>query len=66
MKQQKITVNVEIATDEQYCDDECDYVRVGVGFARCQLFQATLQKFLGGGPLRCNDCLAAEKGLTRE
>lgn len=52
MTQLKITVRVEIATDNNYCDDECQYVRELADSGRCQLFQATLSKCLGGGPLR--------------
>ena len=64
MTEKTINVPARIVTDEQYCGEECQYLRSARGF--CQLFQADLGRCLGGGPLRCNDCLACEKGMKPE
>ena len=64
MTEKIITVPARIVTDEQYCGEECQYLRGARGF--CQLFQADLSRCLGGGPLRCNDCLASERGIQPE
>ena len=64
MTEKTINVPAVIVADEKYCGEDCKYLRGARGF--CQLFQADLSRCLGGGPLRCNDCLASEAGMNPE
>lgn len=70
----KITVPVTIQTDDKYCDEWCMQLRgvretisftamrrLVLGPYRCALFDAPIERCLGGGPLRCPSCLQAEK-----
>lgn len=70
----KVSVPVTIVTDDKYCDEWCmhlrgeretisytDMRRLVLGPYRCALFDAPIERCLGGGPLRCAACLEAEK-----
>lgn len=54
----KIFVQVEISVDAQYCHKCSHMENCPPG---CRLFKAPLRLCLGGGPLRCEECLEAEK-----
>ena len=67
----KLTVTVtrtaEISTDGNYraCTEKeyCQHLHgvFSVPVARCELFKKKLQRCLGGGPLRCVECLEAQR-----
>lgn len=70
----KITVPVTIVTDDKYCDEWCMQLRgeretisftaqrrLVLGPYRCALFEAPIERCLGGGPLRCGACVEATK-----
>jgi len=61
-----ITVETEIKTEDgKYCATDprsCGYLRyAGCGEYRCDLFNRILNRCLGGGPLRCKECVEAER-----
>ncbi len=64
-----IKAPVEIVTDVKYCDKDCAYFETGGHYkshscrwpSMCNLFMLELDNCLGGGPLRCQACLEAEK-----
>jgi hypothetical protein len=62
MSAQKINVSVEIGTDDHYCH-KCRWLEQCP--PGCRLFHVFLKLCLGGGPLRCPECEAAEKA-TKE
>jgi len=62
----KITMKTDISTDGKYCDttrlEMCAYIHSAFSERpRCDLFNKALKTCLGGGPLRCDDCLEAER-----
>ena len=66
----KVSVTVEmktdISTDGKYCDttqlEMCAHLSNAFSERpRCDLFNKALKTCLGGGPLRCDDCLEAER-----
>jgi len=62
MKKFEINVNVEISTDEKYCD-RCQFNHENdKGFFYCELFQDSLKPFRTKVK-RCRDCLEHEAGL---
>lgn len=59
-----ITVCVEIKPEDRYCDEACFYFKPAPSISMpsfCRLFGRPCEHCLGGGPLRCEACLAAEK-----
>lgn len=63
-----ITVSADIVVDDKYCDEACHYHKPAPSIsipAWCRLFGRPCEHCLGGGPLRCEACLEAEK-QTRE
>ena len=59
MNKLTVLVPTKIITEEKYCDVMCPQL---VAYKPCCLaFEKQLDTCLGGGPLRCEDCLEAEK-----
>lgn len=62
-KDQIIPVSVEIGTDGRYCHlcrwmEQCP--------PGCRLFNMRIKHCLGGGPLRCGECMEAEKSAKEK
>lgn len=69
MSELTIQVSVSIKTDDRYCDEACPYFRASPSIALpawCVLFGRPCEHCLGGGPLRCAECLEAEKKAGEE
>ena len=63
MSAQKINVSVEIGTDDHYCH-KCRWLEICP--PGCRIFRKNLQRCLGGGSLRCAECLEAEQKTKEE
>ena len=64
-----IRVTVTIKTDDRYCDENCHYHKPAPSIAFpawCRLFGRPCEHCLGGGPLRCPECEAAEKATKKK
>ena len=70
MSRQTITISIrtEISTEDKYCGCDASQLELcahlGKAFSdkpHCHLFGKALRTCLGGGPLRCDDCLEAER-----
>lgn len=71
--EQEVNVKLKIITDGKYCGIDyetghCDFFPPGeVGLTSCILFRwQPLERCLGGGPLRCAECVAATNGIQEE
>ena len=51
----------KIKTDGKWCDTKCFYLTAGVDAWFCKKFERIIRFCLGGGPLRCAECLKGDK-----
>jgi heme oxygenase len=58
-----ITIRIKIAADDKYCH-HCRWLEACP--PGCRLLSHNLYRCLGGGILRCKECLEAEKAVTTE
>ena len=56
----KVTVTTDIEVEGKYCAASCRHLR-GARPAECALWPRMLNRCLGGGPLRCSECLAVKQ-----
>lgn len=56
----RVIVTTDIEVEDKYCAMTCRHLR-GARPAECALWPQKLERCLGGGPLRCAECLIAEK-----
>ena len=56
----KVAVTTDIEVEGRYCAASCRHLR-GARPTECALWSQKLERCLGGGPLRCAECLEAEK-----
>lgn len=48
----------KILTDDKYCDTRCSFLKERVKTWWCSRFLQEIFPCLGGGPLRCDACIA--------
>lgn len=63
MDKVKIAVMIEVSSDPKYCE-RCDWKENCP--PGCRFFKTALRLCLGGGALRCEECLQAESDTKGE
>ena len=61
-----VMMHTDICADGKYCEtsqpERCGYLEYpAYAKIRCDLFDKNLKSCLGGGPLRCEGCIEAER-----
>lgn len=54
----EVTVITNVESEGKYCATSCRHLR-GARQSACSLHGKDLERCLGGGPLRCAECIAA-------